>query len=157
MHDHSLMVAQSVSVLADRVTMLESTLHELEANVTDLEVTLRMKLERTVEDFRTQLSKLAMNISSNVEYLRDLSSTQVDHAASILGLHVNISTFEDHIGEQLEYINETFTSTLSEVEHHVSQIEASHTAQLQNLSLVQENKANSSARTLLILMNFLRT
>ena len=73
-----------------------------------------------MEDFRTQLSELAMNISSNAEYLRDLSSTQVDHAASILGLHVNISTFEDHIGEQLEYMSETFTSNLSGVEHHVT-------------------------------------
>ena len=82
------LVAQGVSVLADQVTMLESTLHELDA---DLEVTLRMKLERTVEDFRTQLSELAMNISSNAEYLRDLSSTQVDHVASILGFHVNTS------------------------------------------------------------------
>ena len=128
MHNHSLMVAQSVSVLADQVTALKSTLHELEDNVTDLEVTLRMKLETIDEDFHTRLSKLVMNISTNDEHLRNLSSTQVDHATSILGLSVNISTFEDHIGEQLEYVSETFTSTLSGVEHHVSQIEASHTA-----------------------------
>ena len=138
MHNLSLMVARSVSVLADWVTMSESTLHELEANVTDLGVTLRMKLEIIVEDFSIQLAKLAMNISSNEKFLRDLLSTQVDLAASILGLHVNLSTFEDHTGEQLKYINETFTSTLSAVEHHVSQIEASHTAQLQNLSLVRD-------------------
>ena len=138
-NDRFLEVARNVSSLASQVhvSLLESTLHNLRDNVTDLERTFTRNLERIEGDFHEQVTELAFNVSSNGEHLQDLSSTQAEHEALISQLRMNISTLDENIGEQLHNVREEFTTMLTGVDLSVTQINTSHEMQLRNLSLTQ--------------------
>lgn len=120
MRNHSLMLAQNVSVLIEQVSLLDRRSDEVKMNV--------IALESNVNE---RLSRLTVNVSSNEELLRDMSATQVEHTAMIEQMRRNISSAEQQWSNAREYL----TATLSSLNNSLSQIDTSHRAYLRNLSL----------------------
>jgi chromosome segregation ATPase len=117
--NHSLMLAQNVSALTDRVSLLDKRSGELEMNTTALE---------------NNLSRLMVNVSSNEELLRDVSATQVGYNTAIEQIRRNISSVEDRFEQQLSDARDDLTATLLHLNSSLSQIDTSHRSYLENLS-----------------------
>ena len=117
--NHSLMLAQNVSVLADRMSFLERRSYKLERNATELQ---------------DKITRVMMNVSSNGGQLRDLFSTQAEHATTIEWIQRNASLLEDHFAQQLTEVRENFTDALSAINSSLSVIDTNHRAHLRNLS-----------------------
>ncbi|MCG8621393.1 MAG: hypothetical protein MJE68_05235, partial [Proteobacteria bacterium] len=120
--NHSLMLTQNVSILIEQVSLLDRRSHELEMNATALESNL---IER--------LSSLIVNVSIYEDVLSDLSTTQVEHTATIEQIRRNISSVEDRFEHQLSNTREYLTASLSDLNDSLSQIDTSHRAYLGNL------------------------
>ena len=114
--NHSLTLAQNVSVLADRMSFLES------------------KLETSATELQDRITGLMMNVSSNEGQLGDLSSTQAEHATTIERIKRNASLLEDRFDQQLTDVREDFTAVLSAINSSLSVIDANHRAHIRNLS-----------------------
>ena len=121
--NHLLMLTQNVSVLIEQVSLLDRRSDELEMNAIALESNLNERL-----------SSLTVNVSSYEDVLRDLSTTQVEHAATIEQMRRNISSVGDHFEQQLSNTREHLTASLSDLNDSLSQIDTSHRAYLGNLS-----------------------
>ena len=123
--NHSITLAQNVSALLDQVSRLETRSDELETNATAFKSSINKRL--------TSL-RLTVNMSSNERLLRAVSTTQEGHTAMIEQIKRNTSLLEDRFDQQLSDMREHLTTTLSDFNSSLSQIDTSHRDRLRILS-----------------------
>ena len=143
----SLMIVEDVSLLFDQVTDLESRFHELEVNASEFEKAFTDKLEVVTKDFREQVAGVEMNISSNEQLLKELSSTQVEHKITLMEVNANVSQLEDRINERLTEVWINFTHRFTTFDVDLSKVDESHRNHLENLTSVQNSLLNELSFT----------
>ena len=118
--NHSLMLAQN---LTDQVMHLKRRSYELGMNASALESSIN-----------EQVTRLTVNVSSNEQLLRAVSTTQEGHTTTIEQMRQNITITENHFNQQLSDTWEYLTTTLSDINSSLLQIDTSHRDRLRILS-----------------------
>ena len=88
-----------------------------------------------------------MNISSNEQLLKELSSTQVEHKITLMEVNANVSQLEDRINERLTEVWTNFTHRFTTFDVDLSKVDESHRDHLENLTSVQNSLLNELSST----------
>ena len=118
--NHSLMLAQN---LTDQVMHLKRRSYELGMNASALESSIN-----------EQVTRLTVNVSSNEQLLRAVSTTQEGHTTMIEQMRQNFSLLDDQFDQQLSDTREHLIATLSDFNTSLSLIDTSHRDRLRILS-----------------------